>query len=217
MLVVTTAQDPASASAPETDAPRLGRKRDHSRDAEIQRCAVEVLGEVGYEGMTVEMVAARAKAGKATVYRRWASKEELVIDSVACMKRGDAESIPLPDTGTLRGDLVGMIRPHSIEDNDKKMRVMGGLMSLLSRNPELSDAVNEAIVEPRAKINRHLFERAIARGEIAAGCDLDTLSMISPSMVAYRTLVMKKPVDRDYLVSIIDGVILPAVGLHPGA
>ncbi|GAA4665427.1 TetR/AcrR family transcriptional regulator [Frondihabitans cladoniiphilus] len=198
------------------ETPRLGRKRDPSRDAEIQRCAVEVLGEVGYEGMTIEMVAARAKAGKATVYRRWASKEDLVIDSVACMKRGDLENLPLPDTGTLRGDLVALIRPHSIEDNEKKMRVMGGLMSLLSRNPELSDAVNSAIVEPRAKINRVLFQRAIDRGEIAPECDLDTLSMISPSMVAYRTLIVKKPVDREYLVSIIDGVILPAVGLRPG-
>ncbi|AMM20486.1 AcrR family transcriptional regulator [Frondihabitans sp. PAMC 28766] len=198
-------------------APKLGRKRDHTRDPEILQCAVDVLAEVGYEGMTIEMVATRAKAGKATLYRRWASKEELVIDAVACMKRNDLEGMTIPDTGTLRGDLVALIRPHSIEDNDKKVRVMGGLLSLISRNPELADAVNATVIEPRAALNRKFLQRAIERGEISRDCDVDTLSMISPSMVAYRTLVQKRPVDREFLISIIDGVVLPAVGLGRGS
>ena len=69
--------------------PRLGRKRDHTRDPEILDAALDVLAETGYDGMTIDMVAARAKAGKATLYRRWPSKAELVIDAVACMKQGD--------------------------------------------------------------------------------------------------------------------------------
>lgn len=194
--------------------PRLGRKRDHTRDPEILKCAVEVLAESGYEGMTIEMVATRAKAGKATLYRRWASKEELVIEAIGCMKRADIEGQALPDTGTLRGDLVAMIKPHTIEESEQKLKVMGGLMSLLTRNPEMAEAVNATIVEPRAAVNRILFERAVERGEITVACDIGTLSMISPSMVAYRTLVLRKFVDRDFLISIIDGVILPAVGLH---
>jgi AcrR family transcriptional regulator len=198
-------------------APKLGRKRDHTRDPEILACAVDVLAEVGYEGMTIEMVATRAKAGKATLYRRWASKEELVIEAVACMKRADVAQLAIPDTGTLRGDLVSLIRPHSIEDNEKKVKVMGGLLSLISRNPELADAVSATIIEPRAAINRRLLHRAIERGEISADCDVDTLAMISPSMVAYRTLVQKKVVDREFLLSIIDGVVLPAVGIHTHA
>jgi AcrR family transcriptional regulator len=197
--------------------PKLGRKRDHTRDPEILQCAIEVLAEVGYEGMTVEMVATRAKAGKATLYRRWASKEELVIEAVACLKRADVAELSLPDTGTLRGDLVAMIKPHSMEDSERKLKVMGGLMSLVTRNPEMADAVNEMIVAPRAAINRTLFQRAIDRGEITVPCDLDTLSMISTSMVAYRTLVLRKIVDRDYMLSIIDGVILPAVGIRAPA
>ena len=63
--------------------PRLGRKRDHTRDAEILDATIEVLAETGSDGMTIDMVAARAKAGKATVYRRWASKPDLVLDAVA--------------------------------------------------------------------------------------------------------------------------------------
>ncbi len=197
--------------------PKLGRKRDHTRDPEILAAALEVLAETGYDGMTIDMVAARAKAGKATLYRRWASKGELVIDAVACMKKGDLDDAKLPDTGTLRGDLIAMIRPHSIEDGEKKLQIMAGLMSMLSRAPELAEAANAAIVEPRAAANRVLMRRAIDRGEISADCDVDTLSLITPSMAAYRVLILRKPVDRDFLISLIDGVLLPAVGLaHPG-
>jgi len=193
--------------------PKLGRKRDRTRDSAILAAALEVLAETGYDGMTIDMVAARAQAGKATLYRRWSSKGELVIDAVACMKRGDPGHSQLPDTGTLRGDLLAMIRPHSIADGEKKLQIMAGLMSMLSRAPELAEAANAAIVEPRAAANRILMHRAVDRGEISADCDIDTLSLITPSMAAYRALILRKPVDREFLVSLIDGVLLPAVGL----
>ena len=67
---------------------KLGRRRDHSRDPEILDAAIDVLAETGFDGMTIDMVAARAKAGKATIYRRWPSKADLVLDAVACMKAG---------------------------------------------------------------------------------------------------------------------------------
>jgi AcrR family transcriptional regulator len=205
-------------SAPEAAVPgRLGRKRDHSRDPEILDAAIDVLAEVGFDGMTVDMVAARAKAGKATLYRRWTSKSELVIDAVSCMKDRDADLTALPDTGTLRGDLVAMIKPHSIEDGEKKTRVMAGIVSLLAKEPELAQAASAAIMEPRARINRVLLRRAIDRGEIAPVGDIDTLAMVIPAMVAYRVLMQRRPVDREYLVSLIDGVLLPAVGLGRSA
>jgi AcrR family transcriptional regulator len=194
--------------------PRLGRKRDHSRDAEILDAALEVLAETGYDGMTIDMVAARAKAGKATLYRRWASKGELVIDAVACMKTVDIAT--LPDTGTLRGDLVAMIKPHSIEDSERKLHIMAGLMSMLSRDPQLADAAYAAIIEPRAAANRFLLRRAMERGEIPADADIETLSLVSQSMAYHRTLILRKPVDREFLLSIVDGVLMPALGLARG-
>src|SRR6186713_2049587 len=103
-------------SATAEPALRPGRKRDHSRDPEILDAALAVLAETGYDGMTIDMVAARAKAGKATIYRRWPSKAELVIDAVACMKGNHFDPANLPDTGTLRGDLIALIKPHAIED-----------------------------------------------------------------------------------------------------
>ena len=195
-------------------APKLGRKRDHTRDPEILEAALDVLAETGYDRMTVDMVAARAKAGKATVYRRWASKAELVVDAVACMKRVDVDSETLPDTGTLRGDLIAMMKPHTIVDAEKKLRVMAGLVSMLAENPELADAVNAAIVEPRASINRMFLRRAVERGEIPADCDIEQLALVAPSMAAYRVLVLRRPVDRHFLLTIIDDILLPAVGIR---
>lgn len=194
-------------------APKLGRKRDLTRDPEILGATLDVLAETGYDGMTIDMVAARARAGKATVYRRWASKGELVIDAVACMKSADIDFDALPDTGTLRGDLVAMIKPHSIEDGAKKLNVMAGLVSLLSRQPELADAARAAVIEPRAKVNRIFLTRAIDRGEIPADVDVDLLAQLGGAMAAYRTLMLGLPVDRAFVLSVIDGVILPACRL----
>jgi AcrR family transcriptional regulator len=200
----TTTAEPSS---------RPGRKRDHTRDPEILDAALAVLAETGYDGMTIEMVATRAKAGKATIYRRWPSKNELVIDAVACMKGPVNDLDALPDTGTLRGDLVAMIKPHNIQEGQRKLKVMAGLISMLVRAPELAAAANSAIVEPRAAANRTLMRRAVERGEISADCDIETLSLVAPSMAAYRVLILRQPVDRAFLISLIDGVILPAVGL----
>ncbi len=198
-------------------AAKLGRKRDPGRDSEILDAALEVLAETGYEGMTIDMVAARAKAGKATVYRRWASKAELVIEAVACMKKEDLAAERIPDTGTLRGDFVAMIKPHNIQDAEKKLRIMAGLMLLLASNPELADTAREAIVEPRARVNRLFLQRAIDRGEIAPDVDIETVIHISQAMVSFRTLMMRKTVTPEYIVSILDTVVLPAVGLRPPA
>jgi AcrR family transcriptional regulator len=207
-----TDTDPATDTATDT-ATRLGRKRDHTRDPEILAAALDVLAEEGYDGMTIDMVAARAKAGKATLYRRWASKGELVVDAVACMKREDLAPDSLPDTGTLRGDLVAMIKPRTVEEGEKKLQIMAGLVSVLSRSPELSGAIEQAIIAPRAEINRRLLQRSIDRGEADPDCDVEAIALVSPSMAAYRTIILRKPVDRDFLVSLIDGVILPAAGI----
>ncbi|MFI8524460.1 TetR/AcrR family transcriptional regulator [Promicromonospora sukumoe] len=194
--------------------PRLGRKRDHTRDPEILDAALDVLSESGYDGMTIDMVATRAKAGKATVYRRWSSKAELVLDAVACMKQGEIDLGDLPDTGTLRGDLVAMIRTPSIRDGERKLKVMAGIVSMIARSPELAAAAQEALVEPRARANRIFFRRAIDRGEIPADVDVEKLCIIGPALVSYNVLMLGRPVDRDLLVENIDKVILPAAGIR---
>jgi len=194
--------------------PKLGRKRDPSRDQEILDAALDVLAETGYDGMTIDMVAARAKAGKATVYRRWDSKENLVLDAVACMKSNEIDLDALPDTGTLRGDLVAMIKAPTIRDSERKLKVMAGIVSMLARNPEMAEAARLALVEPRASVNRILFTRAIDRGEIPAAINLEKLCLIGPSLVAYSVLMLNRPVTREFLIDNIDTVILPAAGIR---
>ena len=147
--------------------PRLGRKIDRTRDPEILDAALDVLAETGYDGMTVDMVAARAKAGKATVYRRWSSKAELVLEAVACMKGNDPDLQSPPDTGTLRGDLVAMVKTPSIREGERKLKVMAGIVSMIARDPDLAAAAQAALVEPRAAANRIVFQRAVT-GQLAA-------------------------------------------------
>jgi len=193
---------------------KLGRKRDPTRDQEILDATLDVLAETGYDGMTIDMVAARAKAGKATVYRRWTSKPDLVLDAVACMKSSEVDLAALPDTGSLRGDLVAMIRPPSIRDGERKLKIMAAIVSMISRAPELAEAAREALVEPRAAVNRVFFQRAVDRGEIPANSDIEKLCLIGPALVAYRVLLLRTPVDREFLIDNIDTVILPAAGVR---
>lgn len=192
---------------------RIGRKRDQTRDADILDAALQVLAETGYEGMTMDMVAERARAGKATVYRRWPSKAELVLDGVAHLDSGAADPDQLPDTGTLRGDLVAMIGPSSLVEEEHKLKVMAGLVSTMSHGPQFAAAANAAIVEPWVVANRVLIQHAVERGEIDAPADIATVSHIIPSMAAYRVFIQREPLDRDFLLSLIDVVLLPA--LHP--
>jgi hypothetical protein len=130
------------------------------------------------------------------------------------MKRTDLESATIPDTGTLRGDLIAMIKPPTIQEGERKLRVMAGLASMISRSPELADAAREAIVAPRIELNRMFLQRAVDRGEIPADTDIDLVATISPAMVSYRALMLGIPATREFLVALIDGVILPAAGIR---
>jgi AcrR family transcriptional regulator len=89
-----------------------GRKRDISLDSALLDATLDVLAEVGAAGLTMDAVAARAGSGKAALYRRWSSKSELIIAAVARMKRNQVDLANLPDTGTLRGDLLALFRPE---------------------------------------------------------------------------------------------------------
>jgi hypothetical protein len=93
------------------------------------------------------------------------------------------------------------------------MKIMAGLISLLARNPELAEVAQATVIAPRARLNRTFLQRAVDRGEISPDVDIDLIANVSTSMVTYRTMMLRKPVDREFLVRVIDEVILPAVGL----
>lgn len=198
-----------------SDPVSVGRKRDHLLDAKILDATLDVLAEVGASSLTMDLVAARAGSGKGAIYRRWESKSDLVIDAIAQLKREHIDLPNLPDTGTLRGDLLALFKPLSKRERDRWAKIMSALASLIGQDQTLSDAANEVVVEPWAEAHLALMQRAVARGEISASADVGTISRIVPIVAAYRTLVLRKDFEADFLTNMIDRVILPAFGLKP--
>ncbi|ROR90992.1 TetR/AcrR family transcriptional regulator [Nocardioides aurantiacus] len=190
---------------------RVGRKRDHSRDVAILEATLDVLAEVGYAGLTIDLVASRAKAGKGAVYRRWSSKEEMVLEAVARTRPGEVSKEELPDTGTLRGDLLALFKPQPREETERRMKVMAALASMVLMHPDFDAAVNDTMVASWADSYRVLMRRAAQRGEISTSADIDTIADVIPSVAAYRALIQRRAFESDFLTTWIDGVILPAL------
>lgn len=186
---------------------RRGRARDDSRDPEILRAAAELLGEVGYDRLTMDAVAALARAGKATLYRRWPSKAELVVDAVICT--ADRPEAVLPDTGSLAGDLRALAAAVAKEPDGMRDRIMAGLVTALPQHPDLASVVRDRLTAPRLALMRAVFDQAVARGEIPPDRDLDMLTRVGPAMVFHRVMIMIEPVDEAFITHLIDEVILP--------
>ncbi|MQY30622.1 putative HTH-type transcriptional regulator [Nocardia sp. RB56] len=184
---------------------RPGRKRDSSRDGAILQATLDVLAAAGYEGMTTDMVAARANASKATIYRRWPSKAELVVEAVESLRAeplGDA-----PDTGSLAGDLAAMLDTSGNAAESRKFKVVMGLLSLLPQDADLANAVQRRILGPRSAAIRVAVEREQARGGIVADRDAGLLALVVMATITYRLIVTGEPVDRTFLTALADGVL----------
>lgn len=194
-------------AATDSQTQRMGRKRDLSRNGPILEAALEVLAEYGYERMTTDMVAARARASKATLYRRWPSKAELVVEAVQSLDDGVERT--LRDTGSLEGDLAALIRAPD-DASAWKLQIMAGLLSMLPRNPDLARVVRRRLVEPHITIMRELLERARSRGEIAADRNLDVLALVLPAISAYRLIVDGEHIDRRFARLVVKEVLAPA-------
>ncbi|MCA1224063.1 TetR/AcrR family transcriptional regulator [Streptomyces sp. 8L] len=180
----------------------------------IRRAAAELLGEVGYDLVTIDAVAARARASKATIYRRWDSLAELVVDTV----RSLARPIAVPDTGSLAGDLRTALDRFQQADAFE-LRVLSGLLGALPRNPELATLFREQVITPRLGLLHSVFASAVERGEIATGTDSELLAIVVPSMLAFRVLLTGEPADPEYADRIVQQIMLPlltAASSSPG-
>ena len=166
--------------------------------------------------MTIDMVAERASAARATVYRRWGTKADLVVDAVRHMSRGDARPESLPDTGNLRDDLLATIIPQSVEEQQFRIRVLGGLTTLVRTDPRLADLGVMAGLEPWVDVNRSLLQRAVDRGEFP-DADVATLARVIPMMCICRAAVQQQPITAEFSVELIDSVILPAMRGGPAS
>lgn len=195
-----------------TTVPRAqpGRKLDRSRDGTILDAALAVLAEVGYEAATVDTIAARAGAARATIYRRWPTKAALAVAAVAHLTAGDAMSTELPDLGNLRDDLLATIVPMSEAEQQLRIDVMSTIADAGRTEPALASLTASASADPWIEVSRTLLRRAIDRGEFPPG-DTNTVATVIPTMCVYRTAIERQPITRDFVTDLIDHVVLPAL------
>lgn len=199
---------PAAASAPPGLRRPGGRTLDQTRDADIRAAVLELLAEQGYDRLTIEAVAARARAGKATIYRRWPSKADLVIDAVNDLKPPTTD---LPDTGSLAGDVRAYFEASAVGGPPNAFPLIAGLAAALVHDRELAGAFREHFVCPRVARLEALLDRAAARGEIARPKNADLLCAVFPAFMLHRTVLGGEPPDVDFVRRVVDEVLIPLV------
>jgi AcrR family transcriptional regulator len=197
-------------SAVLTDPPRTsrgGRPRDPSRDGVIRAAILSLLAEVGYGALTMDAVAAEAGVGKATIYRRWRTKEDLVADTIAEISR--AEVTPA-DTGALESDLREMLHTIVGAVNGPTGAATQALLSTVPHNPALAAAFRDGPVGVWAQAIDQIFARAEARGELRPGLTSDSVvaeALTAP--VVQRWLVNGRPVTDEYADELLAQVVMP--------
>ncbi len=193
-------------TTPDSTTRKAGRPRSARSHQAILEATIALLSETGYEAMSIEAVASRAGVGKATIYRRWPSKVELVTGAIQTLHT----ELAFVDTGNIRDDLITFLRSTfqarpSIIDN-----LLLKMVSEMRSNPEIYSTFHASIIAPRLQELSQFVERAQARGEIRA--DLDPLFVIDliAGPALYRLLlsgIMTSPPPPDLPEQIVDAVL----------
>ena len=192
-----------------TDPPRTsrgGRPRDPSRDGVIRAAILSLLAEVGYGALTMDAVAAEAGVGKATIYRRWRTKEDLVADTIAEISR--AEVTPA-DTGSLEGDLRGMLHTIVSAVNGPTGAATQALLSTVPHNPALAAAFRDGPAGVWAQAFQQIFSRAESRGELRPGLSGTVTAEAITAPFVQRWLVSGQPVTDEYADEVLSQVVMP--------
>ncbi|WP_234438406.1 TetR/AcrR family transcriptional regulator [Streptomyces sp. NRRL S-340] len=209
---MTEAAKGAAAAAPPEPVPAPGRRSriTPEREAELYAAVLDLLREVGYDALTMDAVAARTRSSKATLYRQWGGKAELVVRAVRHGKPGKLEGT---DTGSLRGDLHELMSREDDCTMEQNSALMRGLAMAVHSNPDLRQAFREQLVEPEMAEFRKLVQRAVDRGEVRPDCPaLDFVVHMLAGGFVVRALIENQPPTQAFLRSYIDAVVLPALG-----
>ena len=181
------------------------------REQEILDAALTVLGEAGYDRLTMDAVAAEAKASKATLYRRWSSKPELVVDAVCSHKQAPQ----IPDTGNLRDDLIAAYCGLGDIGDPRALGVLAAVVTAMARDEEFAEVYRRDFIGPKQRAMRAVFERAAARGEIRDDVDLDVVAPALPGIVLHRIFLLGDEPTPELVARVVDQIILPAVSHGP--
>jgi AcrR family transcriptional regulator len=192
---------PASAAP----ARKPGRPRSEQAEQAIIKAALELFAEKGPDGLCVEAVAARAGVGKATVYRRWRNKEDLLLAALGSLK----SPLPDPDTGSVRDDLIAMVTVMSQDAVDPaRQRQFTLLLGEGEKYPKLMARFAETVVEPRRDIMRNALRRGIEAGQIRPDLDIEVamLTLTGAAMSRGRCEII--PHDGEFAERVVDSLLL---------
>jgi AcrR family transcriptional regulator len=181
------------------------------REDEILDATVEELLEVGYDRLTMDAVAKRARAGKATLYRRWETKASLVVEALVRSKT--APHIADHDTGSLRSDLLATYCGHE-GLTSSATGSLGSVITALATDPEFAEEFREKFIAPKLEIGERIYRRAQARGEISADVDVELIAPALSGILMHRAFILGIVPDDAAIERVVDHVILPAVQ-HP--
>jgi AcrR family transcriptional regulator len=191
-------------AAADVETRRRGRPRSAEADDAILTSAFAVFAECGFDGMTVEGVAARAGVGKGTIYRRYPNKLDLVIAASTYFAQ---EREPSPDSGSIAADLRVLIDRHiAVFTNSPVGTALPMMIAERKRLPELAAAHDEITACKRERY-RAVIRRAVARGELRADADPELVIDMFASAVLYRFLVTDLPLDPPFAESVVDTVL----------
>jgi AcrR family transcriptional regulator len=178
-----------------------------ARETELLAVTLQLLQEHGYDRLTVDAVAAKARASKATVYRRWPSKAELVL---AAFIEGIRQIAVPPETGMLRGDLLRMGELICQQGRQHAGTIRAVLVEV-SRSPALKDVIQGQFIEQRKALMDHILQQAVARGEIEQAAINDELWDLLPHYLIFRSIFPGRPPTRHTVEVLVDEVIIPSL------
>jgi AcrR family transcriptional regulator len=194
---------PTQAQAEAHSRPRV----EGEREQEILDATIDILAEAGYDRLTMDAVAARAKASKATLYRRWNGKAQLVIDALVSEK----EPLTAPDTGSLREDLLSAYCGMGGLTDGRQIAILGSVITAIARDAEFAEAFRRDFIGPKKAASVEMFRRAQERGELRDGLDLDLISGALAGIVLHRIFLLGEAPTTELIAHVVDQLILPAV------
>jgi len=177
------------------------------RETELLAVTLQLLQEHGYDRLTVDAVAAKARASKATVYRRWPSKAELVL---AAFIEGIRQVAVPPETGTLRGDLLRM-GALILQQGQQHAGTIRAVLVEVSRSPALNEVMQHEFIEQRKALMSHILRQAIDRGEIDRAAVNDELWDLLPNYLIFRSVFPGQPPTRQTVQALVDEVVIPSL------
>src|ERR1041384_5134886 len=176
------------------------------RERAILNATLELLGEVGYAALSMDAVAQRARASKMTIYRRWRGKPELVKAALDARDRACVEAIP--DTGSLREDLLATLGTLCAQVDDRYVTMMTGLIHAMRVDADLAAALQSHVADEDLGPFRTIVERAVARGEVPAETTAERAHHVAEGLVI-RRMVLGQPLDHVFVTDLVDNVLMP--------